>query len=168
MDSFRALKPILLPLLIAGGLLLLLVILVIVSFFSRSTNTNQLTPTPSPSPLPLSLTEQEKKLPHATPQPFRNAVLKDTGTLVVTSSVEGATVLLDTSNHPGAPDEPIRPGNPWPHNTTPFTVLNMPVGRHSLEAIKPPKYDMARTEFIIIKNEVTRVNIELIPLRTSE
>lgn len=115
----------------------------------------------------VGLTAAEKAYPQATPQPFRHQEEKDTGTLVVTANVEGTIVLLDAEEHP-SPEDPIKNGQSWPHNTTPFIVKNMPVGHHVLFAIKPPLYDMTTASYTIEKNQVTRVSIQLQPLRISQ
>jgi hypothetical protein len=113
-----------------------------------------------------ALTPPEKAYPQATPQPFRHQEEKDVGTLVVTSNIPDVTVLLEAEEHP-SPEDPIPRGQKWPHNTTPFRVERIPVGEHVLFAIKPPSYDMATIVFEIMKDKVTRVHIELIPLRTN-
>lgn len=110
------------------------------------------------------LSPAEQAYPQATPQPFRHQEEEDTGTLVVTSNVDGATVLLDAEEHP-SPEDPIKRGQRWPQNTTPFTVEGIPVGEHVLIARKPPFYDFASVSFEIKKDQVTRVHVELIPLR---
>lgn len=112
------------------------------------------------------LSSVERSYPQATPQPFRNREEKDTGTLVVTSDIPEVTVLLDATERPD-PKDPIPSGQLWPKNTTPFTVERMPVGEHFLFAAKPPQYDTAVIRFEINKDEITRVSIELVPLRTS-
>lgn len=140
-------------------------IIIVLSSFLRQNETPTDTPIPTPTPYQ-TLTDNEDKFPQATPQPFRNAEEEATGTLVVTSAIEDVTVLLDASSHPD-PEDPIPDGQKWPQNTTPFTVEDIPVGEHVLFAIKPPEYDMTTVSFVIRENEVTRINIELTPLRTS-
>ncbi len=143
---------------------IIFLVIVISSFFTKDTiPQDQMIPTPTP----YALTAEEKNFPKATPQPFRNAEEEATGTLIVTSNVEDVIVLLDASEHPD-PQDPIPSGQKWPKNITPFTVTSMPIGEHVLFAIKPPKYDMATMDFVIRESEVTRVHIELIPLRTSD
>lgn len=149
---------------IIGALSISVILIAIVSFFLPSS------PKKSPPPVTTSSTpldKKEKTYPQATPQPFRHKEETDTGTLIVTSNIEGAKVFLDTSSHAGDPEEPIPPGQKWPDNITPFTVEKMPVGEHTLEAIKVPGYDMTRMTYVIEKDQITRVHITLIPLRTS-
>lgn len=155
-------------LLLAGvvGILALLIIFIATASFFYPTAPVQKVQEPTHTPAPISsmpITKEERRYPQATPQPFRHSDAKQTGTLVVTSSVEGTDVLLDTSSHPHAPDEPIPPGQIWPHNTTPFKVESMPVGEHTLEAVKIPGYDMVMIHYLIKEDEVTRVHIELTP-----
>ena len=150
---------------IVGILALFVIIIALISFFAP-------TPSPEKAPPPTSTsdtpkTQEEKSYPLATPQPFRHKDEADTGTLLVTSNVDGAQVFLDTSSHAGDPEEPIPLGQKWPSNLTPFTVEKMPVGEHTLEAIKFPGYDMTRMNYVIKKDQITRVHINLIPLRTS-
>ncbi len=149
---------------IVGILALFVILIVVISFFSPS-STPKTVPPVSTSSTPV--TKEEQSYPQATPQPFRHKEETDTGTLIVTSNVEGAEVFLDTSSHAGDPEEPIPPGQKWPSNHTPFTVEKMPVGEHTLEAIKAPEYDMTRMSYVIKKDQITRVHIILIPLRTS-
>jgi hypothetical protein len=152
-------------LIIACFLVLIIFIAAIMLRFgsNETTSPNQLiTPTPA-----TFLSEQEERLPTAKPQPFRNDDVKETGSLVVTSTVPNVRVFLDMTDHPEEED-PIPSNRTWPENITPFTVREMPVGEHFLFAFKPPDYDTAVMKYTIKKNEVTRVNIELIPLRTTE
>lgn len=149
---------------IIGALAIFVILIAIVSFLSPSS------PKKSPPPVTTSSTpldKEEKSYPQATPQPFRHKEESDTGTLIVTSNVEDVKVFLDTSSHAGDPEEPIPPGQKWPSNLTPFTVEKIPVGEHTLEAIKAPEYDMTRMSYVIKKDQITRVHITLIPLRTS-
>lgn len=161
-------------LLVAVGVLLIYMLLV---FFSLRSNGKQEDATPSlatPTQTPREsvtvgqgpLTQEEASFPEATPQPFRHQEENATGTLIVTSDPDGATVILDAESHPG-PEDPISPDGIWPQNKTPFIVEKMPIGEHVLRAFKLPDYDMDLETFSIKENEVTRVHIELIPLQTS-
>lgn len=156
---------------IAGVVLLAFLFLsVLVLLPNQTTQPSTIFPTPTPVAVSVSdepLTQQEASFPPATPQPFRNPDTTETGTLVVTSSPDGATVLLDAIGiHPEEGD-PIPPGEKWPENTTPFSVRNIPAGTHYLVAIKPGEpYDMTEYEYEIRPGETTRVHIILKPLRT--
>jgi hypothetical protein len=153
----RRITPELILVAIAGLLALFVVVIAVFSFFANSQKGTQAPVT--------KLSHQEKSYPHATPQPFRHAEAKDTGTLVVTSDIPAVTVMLDAEEHPD-PQDPIQ-GKKWPKNITPFTVT-MPVGSHVLLAAKPPMYDIASYTFEIKKNQVTHVSIHLVPLQTSK
>lgn len=156
------------------GLLVILIFVIALVFFgliifsfTQTTTQEQIASDPTPTANPTQLTTQEGKLPQATPQPFRHQdETQKTGTLVVTANVDNVKVLLDATEHPD-PEDPIPQGQIWPQNTTPFSVEEIPVGQHFLFAANAPLYDTQVVEFEIKENQITRVNIEMVPLRTS-
>lgn len=154
-----------------GVVLVLFILLILILFPSERSQTTTNLPTPTPVSVDVSnepLTQNEQNFPQATPQPFRNPEASGTGTLVVTSDIEGVVVLLDAIGiHPEEGD-PIAKDEKWPENPVPFTVRSMPAGKHFLTAVAPGKpYDIREYEYEIKTGETTRINIKLKPLRTS-
>ena len=140
--------------LIAAITLVIIVGILFFAIFRQPDPTTELTPT-------------EQSYPQATPQPFRHQDEEDTGTLVVTSDIPNVRVFIDMTDH-REEEDPIPFDQRWPENKTPLTVPDMPVGEHFIFAFRPPDYDSAVIKYIIRKDEVTRIHVDLIPSRTSE
>lgn len=94
----------------------------------------------------------------ALPQIFPSGDQHHFGTLEVTSTPDGAKVMLDTSA-----DGDASATNTPPVNYTPFIVRRMPVGTYTLFASKSG-YNFTNKTFSIIEGQTTQVSITLDPL----
>lgn len=160
---------------IAIGLFVFYLFLVIIFFNSSNRQPDSISSLLTPTPVTQEsvtvgsgpLTQQEASFPEPTPQPYRyQDETTETGTLVVTSDIDGVIVLLDAVGIHPEPEDPISRGEKWPQNPLPLTVYEMPVGTHFLTAVAPGQpYDMAEYEYEIRSNEVTRVHVTLKPLQ---
>jgi len=149
---------------IVGLITFFVITFAVISLFEGKSQPQDVSPRATPTSAAL-LNPKEKAFPKATPQPFRYPEESNTGTLVVTANVDSTKVFLDTATRLDDPKNPISSGQPWPYNLTPFTVDNMSIGKHSLEAIKYPGYDMVRAQYEIKKGQITRVYLKLVPLQ---
>jgi hypothetical protein len=145
---------------IAAIVLVLAIIFVVLSLlFGQSGTTrvpeNQI---PTPTLFPDKLTEDEEALPTAVPQVYFNDIATKRGTLVIMTDISNVNVLID-SGEGEAPINEIE--NPF--QTPPFVVPSLPIGQHTLIAGKEG-YIFEEMNFEIFENQVTRVELNLIPL----
>lgn len=127
-----------------------------------------------PSPLPSSITPtvpppteqlsaQEKNYSEAPLQPFPSPTQKGQGILVVTSDPSGARILIDVPEADTVPKKDTPTIKPIPVKITPFKMSNIPAGTHTLSAYKEGYLYTSQT-FTIEANEVTRVEIKMLPI----
>lgn len=168
------------PLLTIAIFLLLLYGIITFFFFSSdqpSSPQSQNNPTPtiganSPEFLN-SYSDEQTSFPQATPQAYQveddfefvNENMQ-TGSLVVTSDIDGLWVYIDPppDTHAEAPIASELPEHdPVPPQYTPFRVDNIPVGIHRVIGVKP-NYIAEDLQVEIKQGQVTQLYIDLKPV----
>jgi hypothetical protein len=137
--------------LISASLVLLVVGIVVLTilFFWKSAQVEEKKPD--------KLNATEQKYPEAPAQPFLSND-PDTGTLIVTSKIKDIRIMID------APEEEVATASAeLPINVNPFKISSIPVGDHNVFAFKEG-YELYEKDFIVEKNKITRLEINLIPL----
>ena len=106
-----------------------------------------------------SLTEEEVKYTEATPQAFPQATNPSrTGTLIVASDPPNINVVLEEKFGEEVSEYRL------PYNASPFKASDVPVGNYIISAAADG-YEYTGESFIIEENKITRVFIQLMPLR---
>jgi hypothetical protein len=95
-------------------------------------------------------------------QVFPSSNSTNMGSLIVESTPQGASVIIDVSKAEGPSDYPVIPSN-----TTPFKISTVPEGKYMYSAMKDG-YDLAEGIVEIKRNEQTYLNIGLLPLDYTE
>ncbi len=108
--------------------------------------------TPSTNPIPI------------TPQVFAGNENEGTGVLRVSAKQSGVFIYIDTppGAHADAPTTTTPDRKPVPAQYTPFIIQSLPIGSHSLTAVKPGY--TAQTKKVVIKaGEESTILFDLIP-----
>ena len=149
------------------GLFLLLVLMVtlfigvlLVSFFAARNTSDEQTVLPTPTPVS-AITERERAYPEATTQPFYSDNTGKTGTLIVTANIPEARVMIDSGE-----EDTVQRSITYPVQITPFKIINMPTGQHSLTAAKRG-YILEVVTFSLAPNEVKRIHLVLKPIQST-
>lgn len=107
------------------------------------------------------LTQSEQKYPEAPAQPFLTES-QEQGILVVSSQIKDIRIMVDS------PEEEVSiSSKEIPVNINPFKISSIPIGKHNLFAFKEG-YEIFETDFIIEKDKVTRLSVNLIPLSSAQ
>jgi hypothetical protein len=104
----------------------------------------------------IPLTASELKYPPASSQQFPGRNITKTGILVVTTSVDGTKVIIDSPSSDEESTQPI--------NIAPFSIQKIPIGDYSITVLKKNYFEK---QYIIRieENKVTRLSVELEPIQ---
>lgn len=154
-------------LLLGGSLLVCLSILLLGFLLLIPPGSKEEPEAPTPTPF------DGKSLPQITPQAFKVGDDKyssdlstyDTGSLVVTTNIEGTWAFIDASTsdeHAEAPSDASATSSykQVPPQYPPFTIEKIPVGKHRIQVAKPD-YTAEDLTFEIKKGEVTNLHVTL-------
>lgn len=147
-------------------LLLTVILLVLVVFITFVISLFRPTP-PTTIDNPIVFTPQEMTYPTIPATQFTNSSESKTGFLVVSSDIEDVIVSLDVlpedQHVHDLPSEEV-PSTIIPSNEIPFKMASIPIGEHTLFAFKLG-YEEVYTNFFIKEGEITRINLEMKPIK---